>query len=88
MSGDKLILMLFSYMAVNVPLFAWLILGGSGSIDIEPGLFDTITYILVGITILMLFVIMPFVILPRLLNSEQEESTGKKPEWKDPDFRG
>lgn len=88
MSADKVILMLFSYMAVNVPLFGWLLLGGTGSIEIDPDLFDTITYVLVGFTVIMLFVIMPFVILPRLLNSDEKEKNGKEPEWKDPDFRG
>ncbi len=76
MDADRILLMIFVYMLLMVPLFGWLILGGTGTINIAPGTFDTITFVILGFTLVMIFVVMPFFVLPRLTDPDRHR---KKP---------
>jgi len=73
MDAGKILLMMMLYTLLMVPLFGWLLLGGTGTIRIEPETFDTITYILVGFTIVMVFIVMPFIVLPRISGNREDD---------------
>ena len=64
--------------AGGMPMFAWLLLGGTGSLG-EFGnteAYEIIKIVLIVITMVFYFVISPFVIWPRLLNREPDQGKG------------
>lgn len=64
--------------AGGVPMFLWLLLGGTGSLG-EFGntqAYEIIKTVLIVITLVFYFVISPFVIWPRLLNREPDDGKG------------
>ena len=73
MDAGKIMLMVMLYMLSMIPMFGWLILGGTGTIVMDVELYDTISLVLVGFTVAMLFIVMPFIVLPRLTGSRQRD---------------
>jgi glucan phosphoethanolaminetransferase (alkaline phosphatase superfamily) len=74
--GRGCIMLLISVCA-GMPLMAWLILGGLGYLGnlYETQTFETVKYILIGITCVFYFIVQPFFLWPRLLNPKEPEDT-------------
>jgi len=54
-------------MLAGTPLITWLGLRGGGCLDgVGPQTFETVKYVLLGLTLIFYFVVSPFVIWPRL----------------------
>jgi len=74
-------IMILISVAAGMPMFAWLLLGAFGYLGDLYGTqtFETVKYILIGITLVFYFIIQPFFIWPRLLNPKEPEDMTEKP---------
>lgn len=63
-------------MAAGMPMFVWIILGGTGSLGEFGGTetYEIIKFVLIGLTLVFYFILSPFIIWPRILNSDPGES--------------
>ena len=66
-------IMVLISVTAGIPMFAWLLLGGMGYLGDLYGTqtFETVKYILIGITLVFYFIVQPFLIWPRLLNPKE-----------------
>jgi hypothetical protein len=66
--------MVLLYMLCSMPVFIWALLWTGGFLgDMPEGQFRTILYVLVGLTVFLIFIVMPVFVLPRLLRGADQE---------------
>ena len=77
MSSVKNAIAVLISMAAGMPMFLWLLLGGSGALGAfgESETYEMIKWVLISLTLVFYFIVSPFILWPRIFNGDDGPGT-------------